>query len=204
MDPRELRKRRLESEHKELMRLNGSVIKIEPQGSPPYSKYTITFNIRTFISARPTYRDSTVCTLDIPPGYPREAPTLLSVSSPQPYHVNWFTSGRWCFGSWNPEEPLVNYVLRAARVLRNDPELVNVNSPANSSVIPFWEANKNNKRMVPCDSKTLPVLSTAGTIDIIQRPKAGTIDIIERPKSGTITINQVEKPKISIIPKNND
>ena len=98
----------------------------------------------------------------------------------------------------------MNYVLRAARTLRNDPELVNVNSPANSSVIPFWEANKNNKRMVPCDTKTLPVLNTTGTIDIIQRPRSGTIDIIERPQSGTITINQVEKPKISILPKNDD
>jgi ubiquitin-protein ligase len=204
MDPRELRKRRLDSEHKELMRLNGSVIKIEPIGNAPHEKYTITFNIRTFISARPTYRNSTVCTLEIPLRYPHEAPTLVSVSSPPPYHVNWFTSSRWCYGSWNPEEPLVNYVLRAARTLRNDPELVNVNSPANSSAISFWEANKNNKHMVPCDTKTLPVLSTPGTIDILERPRSGTIDIIERPKSGTITINQVEKPQISILPKNDD
>lgn len=204
MDPRAIRNRRLESEYMELMRLNGSVIKIEPIGNPPYEKYMITFNIRTFISARPAYRDITVCTLEIPTTYPHGAPTLVSVSNPPPFHVNWFTNGRWCSGSWSPEEPLVNYVLRAARTLRNDPELVDVNSAANGAAIAFWEARKNNKRMVPCDTKTLPVLSTAGTIDIIAKPRSGTIDIIERPKSGTITFNQVEKPKISILPKNDD
>lgn len=201
IDPRELRRKRLKHEHMELMRISGSVIKIEPTDNPLYEKYTITFNIRTFTSDRPAYRDSTVCTLEIPATYPYAAPTLVSVSNPPPFHVNWFTNGSWCYGSWSPEEPLVNYVLRAARTLRNDPELVNVNSAANGSAIAFWEANKNNKRMVPCDTKTLPVLSTAGTIDIIQRPKSGTIDIIARPKPERITINQVEKPKISILPK---
>ena len=191
-DPRELRNKRLNNEYRELMRINGSIIKIDPLGSQPYEKYKVTFNIRTFISPSPTYRDSTVCELTIPPNYPAGAPVLLSLSSPPPWHVNWWQDGRWCYGSWNKEESLVNYLHRAARTLQNDPEIANPNSAANSSAIPFWEANKGNRRLVPCDKKTLPTLDAPETITIIER---------EKP---TITFSQpqVEKPKISILPKN--
>jgi hypothetical protein len=62
-DPRALRNKRLENEHKELMRINGSIIQIVPVGSPPYETYRVTFNIRTIISPSPAYRNQTVCTL---------------------------------------------------------------------------------------------------------------------------------------------
>ena len=197
-DPRELRRKRLENEHKELMRINGSVIKIEPLGIAPYDKYRITYNIRTIISPAPTYRDKTVVTLTIPPSYPGPtgAPLIVANDTPYPWHVNWFTSGRWCSAyysdNYDSSESLVNFVIRCARVLQFDPVVTNTGSPANGAAIAFWNANKNNKRMIPCDTQSLPVLGTPETITILERPK---------PK---ITINQTQadKPKISILQKN--
>ena len=192
-DPRELRKKRLDNEYRELMRINGSIIKIEPIGSMPYEKYKVIFNIRTFIAPAPTYRDSTICELTIPPNYPVDAPVLKSQNTPPPWHINWWRDGRWCYGSWNKEESLVNYLHRAARTLQNDPKIANPGSMANGDAEPFWKANKNNRRLVPCDTQVLPTLDAPETITIIEQTK---------PK---ITINQPQanKPKISILPKNN-
>ena len=189
-DPRELRNKRLENEYKELMRINGPIIQITPIGRAPYESYSITFNIRTIISPTPTYRDKTACTLTIPPNYPDGAPTITSNQTPYPWHVNWFPSGRWCFGGWTREESLVNYIYRCAKILQFDPEITNTRSPANRDAIPFWEANKRNKRVIPCDTQVLPTLDTPETITISPRM---TQKIVIKP--------QAEKPKINIIRK---
>lgn len=197
-DPRELRRKRLENEHKELMRISGTVIKIEPIGSAPYDRYKITYNIRTITSPSPTYRDKTVCTLTIPPSYPSPtgAPVIVAIDTPYPWHVNWFQTGRWCSAyysdNYDSSESLVNFVIRCARVLQFDPVVTNTSSPANSAAIAFWDANKNNKRVIPCDTKPLPVLSAPETITIIEKQK---------PKI-TINLPQADKPKISILSKN--
>ena len=196
-DPRELRKRRLENEHRELMSINGPIIKIEPLGTAPYDRSRITYNIRTIISPTPTYRKTTTCILDIPPAYPSPtgAPTIHAVETPYPWHINWFQSGRWCSAyyqsNFDPNESLVNFVLRCARVLQFDPTIANRNSVANHDAIPFWDANVRNRRIMPCDTQSLPVPSTGESITIV-KPK---------PK---ITINQTsaDKPKITIRPKN--
>lgn len=196
-DPRELRKKRLENEHRELMSINGPIIKIEPMGSAPYNRYRITYNIRTIISPKPTYRESTTCYLDIPPAYPGPtgAPTIMAIETPYPWHINWFSSGKWCSAyyssNFDPNESLVNFVLRCARVLQFDPTIANRNSVANPNATPFWDANVRNRRIMPCDTQSLPVPSTGESITIV-KPK---------PK---ITINQTsaDKPKITIRPKN--
>ena len=197
-DPRELRRKRLENEHKELMRISGSIIKIEPIGNAPYDQYRITYNIRTIISPAPTYRNSTTCILTIPPAYPGPtgAPTIHATETPYPWHINWFQSGRWCSAyyqsNYDSAESLVNLVLRCARVLQFDPSIANRNSVANHDAEPFWDANVNNKRIMPCDTQPLPVPGAPESITIVEKPK---------PK---ITINQTQadKPKITILPKN--
>jgi len=187
-DPRTLRRVRLESEYKELMRINGKVIKIEPLGRPPYEKYKITFNVRTIIGPEPSYRNQTVCTLTIPPNYPDGAPVITADQTPYPWHINWFQSGRWCYGHWNREESLVNYLHRCARTLQFDPEIANPGSPANRDAMSFWNMNRKNRKIIPCDTQVLPTLDAPEKITINAR--------IEKPK---ITIQSpTDKPKITI------
>ena len=187
-DPRALRNKRLENEHKELMRINGSIIQIVPVGRPPYETYKVTFNIRTIISPAPTYRNQTVCTLSIPPNYPNGAPTITADNTPYPWHINWFQNGRWCFGDWNPEESLVNYLHRCARTLQFDPEIANPGSAANKDAMSFWNANKNNRRVIPSDTQVLPTLYAPETITINRK--------CDTPQ---IVIQHADKPKINII-----
>ncbi len=189
-DPRALRKKRLENEYDELMRINGDIIQITPIGKPPYETYKVTFNIRTIISPKPTYRDRTVCTLNIPPNYPDAPPSIVADHTPYPWHINWFRGGSWCLGGWNKEESLVNCLNRCARTLQFDPEIANPRSVANGDAMPFWEQNKNNRRVIPSDSQVLPVPDVPEKITINTRHDA--------PR---IVIRQVEKPKINIIRK---
>lgn len=187
-DPRELRNKRLNNEYRELMRINGSIIQIQPMGNAPYENYRITFNVRTIISPSPTFRDKTVCTLSIPPNYPDGYPVITAEHTPYPWHMNWYPSGRWCHGSWTREESLVNFIHRCARTLQFDPAIANPGSPANSSAISFWDANIRNRRVIPSDTQVLPTLDAPETITIkpVQKPQ-----IVIKP--------QAEKPKINII-----
>ena len=189
-DPRELRNKRLNNEYRELMRINGSIIQIEPLGSTPYQSYRVTFNVRTIISPSPSFRNQTICILMIPPNYPDGAPKLTAQNTPYPWHINWFKGGDWCHGGWNREESLVNFLHRCARTLQFDPEIANPGSVANRDAMPFWDENKRNRRIIPSDTQVLPTLDAPETITINARPKP---QIIINP--------QADKPKISIIRK---
>ena len=176
MDPRALRSTRLKNEHNELMKLNGSVIKIEPFGYEPYGSYRITFNIRTIISATPTYQSKTICILELPEGFPLSMPRLhVADGSKPPWHVNWYNAidGAWCAGDWNASESLVNYIYRCAKILQFDTVITNPENPANKAAIPFWNANKNNTDIIPCDRQTLPIADAPPKITILptQKPK---------------------------------
>jgi len=193
-DPREIRNRRLTNEYNELMQINGPIIQIEPLGNEPYERYKITFNIRTIISPAPSYRNKTVCILIIPPRYPKEEPTITAETSPYPWHINWFSSGRWCFGGWNQEESLVSFIHRCARTLQFDPEITNPGSVANRTALPFWDTHKHNRQIIPSDIQVLPTLDVSGRITIIPRVKPKIV----------IKSTQADKPKINIINRNND
>lgn len=171
-DLRAIRTTRLENEYRELLRINGPIIKIEPLGNPPYESYKLTFNIRTIISPAPTYRNTTVCTLSIPPNYPESPPKVVADDTPYPWHVNWYRGGTWCSGPWNPEESLVNFINRCARTLQFDPEIANPKSLANADALQFWKTYEHNKKVIPCDKKVLPTLDNL-VIDIhkVNKPK---------------------------------
>lgn len=194
-DPRELRNKRLENEHKELMRINGELIKIEPIGNAPHEKYKITFNIRTIIGHAPKYSNKTICTLTLPPGYPFAAPSVYA-AKPYPCHPNWFSEGRWCYGSWNAEEPLVNFILRCARTLQHDPAI----SGRSTEGQRFWEENKRKHEMILSDTQVLSALDELESIVIHKReiPKIVITPKIDAPK---ITIIKADEPKITIIRK---
>lgn len=190
-DPRELRNRRLYNEYRELMRISGSVIEVVPVGQMPYETYQVVFHIRTIVGPAPTYRDQTVCALTIPPDYPDGAPVITADEVPYPWHINWFQNGRWCFGDWNKEESLVNYLNRCARTLQFDPQIANPDSVANADALPFWEANRQNPRVMPSDTQALP------TPDVPE-----TITILARQTPRIVIRGQTDKPRIHIIRKN--
>lgn len=174
IDPRALRTARLQNEHRELMKLNSSVIKIEPLGQAPYDTYRVTFHIKTIVSPTPTYQNKTVCILELPEHFPTAMPRLhveeRSGSKP-PWHVNWYTGGTWCAGNWNIEESLANYVYRCAKVLQFDPVITNPANPANKEAIPFWNANKNRAGVIPCDKQTIPTADAPSRITILTPAK---------------------------------
>jgi ubiquitin-protein ligase len=166
-DLRELRNRRLYNEYQELMRISGSIIQVVPFGQMPYETYRIVFHIRTITGPAPTFRDQTACTLTIPPNYPDGAPILTANEAPFPWHINWYQNGRWCFGDWNKEESLVNYLNRCARTLQFDPGIANSDSVANADALPFWEANRRNPGVIPSDTQVLPTPDAPETITIL-------------------------------------
>lgn len=162
IDQRALRQRRLTNEYNELMCMNGDVIQIDPLGNEPYEKYRVTFNIRTVINSKPTFREKTVCTLTIPPGYPKDRPKIAvdETSKPVPWHPNWWTGGTWCNGYWDKEESLVSFIYRCAKTIQFNPEYTDdsPDSAANKDAISFYAANKNNPNIIPSDIKTLPTI----------------------------------------------
>jgi hypothetical protein len=154
------------------MKLNGSVIKIEPLGSEPYSSYRIIFNIKTIISTTPTYQNRTVCILELPERFPVDMPRLhVAEGSKPPWHVNWYTGGTWCAGDWNAAESLVNYIYRCAKILQFDTVITNPGNPANKDAIPFWNANKSKPEVIPCDRQTLPTADAPPKISILNTAK---------------------------------
>lgn len=177
LDQRKLRQCRLANEYKELMSINGSVIHIEPLGNAPYDKYRIVFNLRTIINPIPEYRGTTICLLTIPSGYPEIAPKIAveKGSMPPPWHPNWYRGGTWCFGYWDKQESLVNYIYRCAKTIQFSPEFTDArhDAAANKEAVSFWNVNKNKHGMIPSDTKKLP------TVDI-QTPK---ISILNHSKS---------------------
>jgi ubiquitin-protein ligase len=175
------------------MRINGPIIRVEPLGSEPYEKYRVTFNIRTIISPRPTYREQTVCILSIPPNYPVGAPSLVAEQTPYPWHINWFTSGSWCLGTWNRDESLVNFLTRCGRTLQFDPEIGNPGSPANRAAMEFWDQNKGNRRVMPSDTQVLPTLDENPVI-VAPQPQITIRPREEKPK--VVFRQQSDKPKI--------
>jgi len=141
------------------MEVNSDVIQLKALGSAPYEKYRITFNIRTIISPIPTHREKTVCNLIIPSEYPIVKPivTVDDCSMPPPWHVNWYVDGRWCEGDWRIEESLVTFIYRCARTIQFHPDYTDAryDAAANKDAIAFWDANKNNRSVIPCDNKNI-------------------------------------------------
>ena len=172
IDKRALRQLRLKNEYDEMIKYSNDVIRVEPLGGSPHDKYRITFNIRTIISSKPEYRNKTVCILTIPPEYPKIRPKIAVIGSsmPPPWHVNWFSSGTWCEGSWRSDEPLVNFIYRCAKTIQFDPAFTQASyvDSANRGAISFWNANKNNYKVIPCDKKKIPTFAEIQRITIHQ------------------------------------
>lgn len=162
--PQEIRRIRLANDYKQMCNIKGNIISWVPtKGTAPYiEEYKITVNVRTITGVRddvPQYRESSVVTVTLPPDYPMKPPKTVMVSSPQPFHPNWFTSKNWCFGTWVMSEALGDHVIRMIKTLQFDLDITNENSPANSEAN-SWYISKKRSGLFPCDRTRLPDPST--------------------------------------------
>lgn len=153
--PQEIRRIRLENDYKEMRNIQGSIISFEAEGTPP-DKYILTVKVRTIIGPGPVYRDEHQLQVTLPSDYPASAPEIVMLTKPQPYHPNWFESGRrWCYGTWDMAEGLGHHIVRMIRTLQYDTEITNEKSPANAHANEWYIKNRNGG-FFPCDRQTLP------------------------------------------------
>ena len=165
--PQEIRRIRLANDYKQMCNIKGNVITWEStKGTAPYiEEYKITINVRTIIgigSDTPQYRNSSVVMVTLPPDYPVKPPKTVMISSPQPFHPNWFTSKNWCMGSWSMSEALGDHVIRMVKTLQFDLDITNENSPANREAN-SWYLTKKRSGLFPCDRTKLPDPSSTST-----------------------------------------
>lgn len=154
----EQRKIRLKNDYKEMQNIKGAVIQWKPLvGTPPYvEKYELTVNVRSIIDSRPSYRDQHIIHVSLPSGYPlKSMPEIVMISDPQPFHPNWFTNRRWCYGTPDVSEGLGHHVLRMIKTLQYDLDITNENSPANGDANRWYVSNKSSG-LFPCDTTVLP------------------------------------------------
>jgi ubiquitin-protein ligase len=157
MTHQELRRTRLQNDHVEMLNIRGAMVDWRAiAGAAPYIEgYDLTVRVRTIIDSRRAYRSTHSIQLILPEGYPTARPELVMTSRPQPYHPNWYGSGKWCSGDWYMSEGLGHHVVRMLRTLQFDPEITNPLSPANSAAKDWYLANQG-RGWFPTDKQVLP------------------------------------------------
>lgn len=160
----DIRRIRLKNDYQQMCNIQGRVISWKPlKGTPPYvEQYEVTISVRTIVgvgSSGPKYRDQSVVTVTLPPDYPMRPPKIVMVSSPQPFHPNWYSTKNWCYGTWIISEALGDHVVRMVKTLQFDLDITNEDSPANVEAKSWYVANKRSG-LFPCDRTKLPDPST--------------------------------------------
>jgi ubiquitin-protein ligase len=152
--PQEARRIRLKNDYREMVNIKGDLIQWKPlKGEPPFVEaYELIIKIKTIIGRQPDYRNEHVINLELPAGYPNDAPQINMQTSPPPFHPNWYRHGNWCFGTWEVSEGLGHHVIRT---LQFDPEITNPDSPANTDA-KDWYLQKQGSDLFPCDTTNLP------------------------------------------------
>jgi hypothetical protein len=136
-------------------------------GSAPHVEaYELKLKIRAIVDPRPSYRSDHVVNIVIPVTYPAAPPQARMITSPPPFHPNWFVDGRWCSGQWGGEEGLGEFVVRLIQTLQYNRYITNEASPANGAA-KDWYLRNTNSRLFPCDLTPLPDPST-GKLRIIK------------------------------------
>lgn len=155
--PQQIRRERLESDYEEMRNIRGPMIQwVAEVGAPPHVEvYKVTLNVETIIGPAPTYRSVHEVSVALPPSYPSGPPEITMLTRPQPFHVNWFSNGKWCFGSWDKVEPLARHVIRMIRTLQFDSFITNVSSPANTEA-GAWYSRNLHRGLFPTDRQQLP------------------------------------------------
>ena len=142
------RDQRINNDYRELMRLqrqlNGvgrTKLQVSPQGRPPYQAYNLTFFCGGYVDDLGTVQRRHQLFLEFPRAYPLEAPPTFKRVSPL-LHPNIYPHGVFCLGfegdrKWRPSVSLESLVLHVSRLIRFDPDWVNLTPPANRTA-EFW------------------------------------------------------------------
>lgn len=159
IDPR-ARKRRLESDYQDMLRIRGDLIGFEAYFPPAPERYAIAFKLRSVMSVRggrATYSETgQVHKIEL--NLPSQYPSILTNDdvrfiTPPIFHPNIFVTGKVCIGGFRPSESLARFVLRLAKMIQFDPAYINEDSPANQEAKNWYV---NNKRIFPVDRSRLP------------------------------------------------
>lgn len=131
-------------------------------GEEPYvEEYEITVKLKTIVGPGPNYASNHKISVSLPSTYPHSsAPQIKYLGSPKPFHPNWWTDGRWCYGSWLIHESLGQHVKRMLQTLQYDMQITNEDSPANSEA-KTWYLSKRSSGIFPCDKTDLPDPTTS-------------------------------------------
>jgi len=126
------------------------------KGEIPYVEaYEVTIQINSIISVKPEYRHEHTVLIELHSDYPINAPKVMCLTKPFPFHPNWYASGLWDYGWFVREEGLGSFLVRLMRSLQFDPLFVDLTSVSNREAAVWYEKNKNNG-LFPCDKQTLP------------------------------------------------
>lgn len=172
MTPQEQRKIRLQNDYQEMLNIKGNIVDWRTtKGSPPYVEaYELTVRVRTIIGSGPNYRGEHIILIELPANYPIGPPQTSMRTTPQPFHPNWYSSGRWCYGSWDFSESLGHHVIRMIQTLQFNLDITNPNSAANSEANSWFQANQG-RSLFPCDNTVLPDPTKKKKFDIANTPR---------------------------------
>jgi ubiquitin-protein ligase len=151
---------RLRTDLEGMERLRGPVIDFDTDGSSPPERYKVRFRLQSLLGVN---GDDPIYTT---PGHVHEIEIRLSAGYPKYlsnddvtfvttpiFHPHVFTDGRVCIGGYRPSESLDHFVLRMARFIQWQPDYMNINSPANSAAMSFFNAHRT---LFPVDRTALP------------------------------------------------
>ena len=143
-----IRDQRLNNDHRELLRLQRQLnvegqtkLQVRPQGRTPYQAYNLIFFCGGYVDDTGTAQRRHQLFLEFPRAYPLEAPPTFKRVSPL-FHPNIYPHGVFCLGfegerKWRPSISLESLILHVSRLIRFDPDWVNLNPPANRTA-EFW------------------------------------------------------------------
>jgi ubiquitin-protein ligase len=157
-DPFAQRRIRLSNDYQTMVNISRDWLKWTVlSGNPPFVEaYELDVKLKTITSQRPEYATKHKIKVELPPGYPASsAPNIVYLGPNRPYHPNWFTSGKWCWGEWHYNESLGQHVVRMLQTLQYDPMITNPKSPANKEASDWYLAN-SSRSIFPCDTTPMP------------------------------------------------
>lgn len=165
MTPAEQRRIRLKNDYQTMVNikrpwLDWRVVRGE---APFVEEYELSVRLRTIVGPSPEYADHHLISIFLPPTYPHNsAPQIKYLGDTRPFHPNWFSDGRWCFGTWLIHESLGQHVKRMLQTLQYDPQITYTGSPANRDATTWYLARqKSQPRLFPCDRTDLPDPTTS-------------------------------------------
>lgn len=183
--PQEQRKLRLKNDYQEMVNIRGEIVQWKAtKGAAPFvEEYEIRIKFKTIIDverAEPKYREDHIVKLQLSSRHPKDPPVATMISSPPPFHPNWYKNGKWCHGSWVISEGLGHFVVRLIRTLNFDLEITDPGSPANSDA-KNWFNEKSGSGIFPLSRSILP--------DPTKKRKTFNIKQRKKDNSGRFRIN---------------